>query len=329
MTVCAASSCRPIRGAHLPGCDSDCPGCIPQQAAHPEAVCARCRLDTIAGLAELALPNLYDAVHMATGRRDVAGRQLPSLYDALLDPTRVRSSGGPQTGPEDDDGINHPGALKATPATIPGDNLDLRRSITRLFADWTALLDDHDGRGRYRTPMPTDPGLPARARHLIAHLPRIAIHPSDIGPLTDQTRDLTRRARAKAYPQPPAGTLLGTCPLPTEDQPDHPCGGQVRTTELEPDGEGDARCRTCGTKATIAWWRERLGAQAPEWLPLAQLRHHLLIAHGLQVPDPTIWSWARTEQRLPTEGEGKAVRYHVPTAVTLAGTRRPYARRVS
>ena len=105
MTVCAADTCRPIRGRHVDSCPGPehCPGCLMPEAAHPSRTCRRCEDDTRTGL-----------------------RELPGLWVDLLEPTSNGATG-----------ISGP----ASERTVHGDPARwVRDAIRMMLVDWVLTL---------------------------------------------------------------------------------------------------------------------------------------------------------------------------------------------
>jgi hypothetical protein len=235
-------------------------------------------------------------------------RWWPSLYDALEAPTRAagRSSTGKTADP---------------PETLAQGAILTRHHIRANLTRWVGDVLFRDVGIR-----PCLDGVDAMARHVVAYLPRILAGEHAVRLVEDVDADWVAAMRY-AYPSRPAGHTIGVCPLPAEGGP---CGGNVRALLDSADGHGWARCSGCRTEAVISWWRTQLPAPQVEWLSLRDLRWHIALHHGVQVPEGTIRRWAvpRTEQGqdvapLPTSHDGRGrLRYHVESAVLLTQRRR-------
>ena len=234
---------------------------------------------------------------------------LPRLYADLLTPTRSAAAGQKGKGAE-------------RPQTLGDEALKARSTLRVALVGWCLLLEEKP----FALSPPAD-NVPAMARHLAASAPRV-LASEHAERLAAEVDEIHHDARRRAYPAPPLGHVIGHCPEPDQWVENRACDGDVRALIDTMDGQGWANCMRCGTKAVIEWWQQRMPADHPEWMGMADLRWHLSIIHMQHVPEGTIKSWTQPRNetepsKLPTRltSEGR-VQYHVPRAVELAKNRR-------
>lgn len=149
------------------------------------------------------------------------------------------------------------------------------------------------------TAMSTD-NVAVMCRHLDEHL-AVILATDQASVLATQAAELVGDATRVAAPDRRTTTRIGTCP----------CGGTVRT-DTDTD---EATCRTCGEHGTIQWWQRHLPV-VEEWMPLAQLRRHLAVAHGVTVAASTL-CMAASRGRVDSHVEACQTVYSVADAVAM------------
>lgn len=292
--ACIVETCEPIKNAHrLIGCTGkDCRGCLPRNAEPGILVCTACRLRVADRLTELGL----GTVHAADPG---ASRTLPSLHDALLQPSRIPSATRGGKGDE-------------RPLQLAEDALKGRDVIERVVTEWAAELTRRFNVWSVPPPLvkpviaylrsaPHDATVKARTAFVLAHLRELLADPEHADQVVHDVDWAWIEARRRAYPQPPAGHVIGACPVGTGDGP---CGGEVRAIIDSIDEDGWARCKSCKTSADIDYWLALMPSEAVDWLPMRALRWHLTLHASRQISDVTIRSWARDPAALPARRVG-------------------------
>lgn len=298
---CVVEACRPIKGSHLDDCDSpddQCRGCLPRLAEPDLRTCTACRLRSGDQLTELGI----GVVHAADNEAD--SRTLPSLWHALLQPSRIASV---TRGPGGDE----------VPTAMSDGALEARTAIEQLARRYGSAYDA----------MSAPAGVPEKLVSVLRFL-RHWLAQDEAGEFVRQVDEAYALARRRAYPQPPRGTLIGSCPVGRpSDEPDAVldeqgrarCGGDVRAIVEGWDEDGWASCRKCGTRAVIAWWLAQMPPEVVDWMTMRALRWHLLIQLGRSVGEKTIRSWAhRWQLDDRCDLRSKQTEYRVRQALELA-----------
>lgn len=223
---------------------------------------------------------------------------LERLYEDLLRPTRA-------TGPtRRSEGSERPSALS-------GGAIEARAGIRRELNRWSAQ-NAHVIRA---TPQVHDVG--AQARHVRGLMVRYLS--TDLGPLlVDAIDDVWGAAWRAAFPEKPAGHVIGACPCAGLEDPEAACGGKVRAMVDRVAAEGFAVCQKCDATAPLEWWRANMPAGHDDWMLITDLRWHLVVMVGVRVPANTVHSWVH-RGHLPTDIDryGRTT-YQVSSAIALA-----------
>lgn len=339
---CGAGDCDCVchrNPAYPPPCDTpggchhttnpDCTGCAPRPALPGGMVCMTCWERTTTALDTLI-----------------------EIYEDLLTPTRVAYSGR-VTGTAESrlvlaDGprwsrewirvmLLHWRGILARPVEPSKAQRDAdthaRKERTRiLMAGGTPgplpdpLPAGPYGRGLSR-PTSSDPHDTIRAVHRHAEWLLASEHADQfVYDVLACHADATRTA----YPAPPAGVLLGPCPLPTDDD-GTPCGGPVRAKV----GTLVITCPTCGHTGQPHEWRRIMLARPSQpghddptpgrdtAATGRAIAAWLSAEHGREIRPSLIWQWScrgTKHGRLPRVGsdpQGRTL-YDLATAERIA-----------